>query len=161
LTIVAAAADFGNRALAVARRYTASSAGSPSGSGLHAAPVATDISTSEAPTSRSFRWRRPETTHRRSIGNLALPETVVCSPTASRCAGTRTCAEAPAKLCRDQTSRPTEHDRSDQRLKRYARTLVTRCPKKHRCRRWFTLGCTGTGRPRAGQSAAHVSAFLV
>jgi hypothetical protein len=68
---------------------------------------------------------------------------------------------SPSKACRDQTSRPTEHDRSDQRLKRYARTLVTRCPKKHRCRRWFTLGCTGTGRPRAGQSAAHVSAFLV
>jgi hypothetical protein len=111
LTIVAAAADFGNRALAVARRYTASSAGSPSGSGLHAAPVATDISTSEAPTSRSFRWRRPETTHRRSIGNLALPETVVCSPTASGCAGTRTCAETSAKLA--ATRHPARPDMID------------------------------------------------
>jgi putative ABC transport system substrate-binding protein len=31
---------------------------------------------------RSY-WRRPETTYRRSIGNLTLPETAVCSPTES------------------------------------------------------------------------------
>jgi hypothetical protein len=31
---------------------------------------------------RSY-WRRPETTYRRSIGNLSLPETAACSPTES------------------------------------------------------------------------------